>query len=112
MIDTTFYYDVIETSDNYLIHLIQLYIDGLCHGNLLEEEAINISKIFKTNFCMQPLPYEMRHVEHVICLPAGATVVRDVRVKNKMEKNSVIEVMGQLSRRLAKKRSILYSYHF
>lgn len=35
----------------------------------------------------------MRHEEQVICLAPGANIVRDVSVKNKMEKNSVVEVM-------------------
>ena len=67
-------------------------MEGLCHGNLTEEEAISISNIFKTNFQVQPLPIELRHAERVICLPSGANLVRDVNVKNKLEKNSVVEV--------------------
>ena len=72
---------------------MQLFVEGLCHGNLLEEEAIGISNIFKTVFLVQPLPYETRHKEYVICLPDGADLVRNINVKNQMEKNSVIEVM-------------------
>lgn len=74
------------------LHIVQLYIEALCHGNLLEGEAINISSIFKSNFSLQPLPVSMRHEEHVICLPFGANLVRDVNVKNKSETNSVVEV--------------------
>lgn len=72
---------------------LQLYIEGLCHGNLLEEEALNISNIFRSNFSAQPLPSEMRHKEYVMCLPAAADLVRDIRVKNKLETNSVVEVI-------------------
>lgn len=36
----------------------------------------------------------MRHKEQVLCLPPAANLVRDVRVKNKLEVNSVIEVNG------------------
>lgn len=71
---------------------LQLYVEGFCHGNLLEEEAIGISNIFKTNFSVPPLPVEMRYQEHVIHLPHGANLVRDVSVKNKLERNSVVEV--------------------
>jgi len=74
----------------------QLYIEGLCHGNLLEEEAIGISKIFKTNFSVPPLPVEMRYQEHVINLPSGANLIRDVSVKNKLERNSVFELYFQI----------------
>ncbi|KAK2652999.1 hypothetical protein Ddye_012855 [Dipteronia dyeriana] len=74
----------------------QLYIEGLCHGNLLEEEALQISKIFKNNFSVQPLPAEMRHQESVICLPSGANLLRNVRVKNECETNSVVELYFQI----------------
>ncbi|XP_028768838.1 LOW QUALITY PROTEIN: nardilysin-like [Neltuma alba] len=74
----------------------QLYIEGLCHGNLSEEEAISLSNIFKMNFPVQPLPSELRHAEHVICLPLSANLVRDVNVKNKLEKNSVVELYFQI----------------
>ncbi|KAJ7964315.1 Insulin-degrading enzyme [Quillaja saponaria] len=74
----------------------QLFIEGLCHGNLSEKEAISISDIFKINFNVEPLPVEFRHTEHVICLPSGANLVRDVSVKNKLERNSVIELYFQI----------------
>ncbi|KAL2333066.1 hypothetical protein Fmac_014279 [Flemingia macrophylla] len=76
--------------------LSQLYIEGLCHGNLTKEEAISISNIFKMNFPVKPLPIELRHAERVICLPSGANLVRDVCVKNKLEKNSVVELYFQI----------------
>ena len=81
-----------DAFDSFVFLFVQLYIEGLCHGNLLEEEAFGIANTFKTVFLAQPLPYEMRHKEYVICLPASANLVRDVSVKNKMEKNSVVEV--------------------
>ncbi|KAK4274917.1 hypothetical protein QN277_018076 [Acacia crassicarpa] len=74
----------------------QLYIEGLCHGNLSEEEAISLSNIFKMNFPVHPLPSQLRHAEHVICLPSSANLVRDVSVKNKLEKNSVVELYFQI----------------
>lgn len=46
---------------------------------------------------MQPLPIEMRHKEHIICLPSAANLVRDVPVKNSSETNSVLEVRGGYS---------------
>ena len=39
----------------------------------------------------------MMHKEHVINLPSGANLVRDVRVKNKPETNSVVEVTELVS---------------
>ncbi|XP_027334300.1 nardilysin-like [Abrus precatorius] len=76
--------------------LSQLYVEGLCHGNLSEEEAISISNIFKMNFPVNPLPIELRHAERVICLPSSSNLVRDVGVKNKLEKNSVVELYFQI----------------
>ena len=78
------------------LHTVQLYIEALCHGNLLEEEAINLSNIIRNNLSIQPLPVNMRHEEHVICLPSSANLVRDVNVKNKSETNSVVEVIENL----------------
>ncbi|KAL3625772.1 hypothetical protein CASFOL_030301 [Castilleja foliolosa] len=76
--------------------LSQLYIEGICHGNMLEEEALQISDIYKSNFSVQPLPLKMRHKEFVMCLPPSADFVRDVKVKNKLEKNSVVELYFQI----------------
>jgi nardilysin len=69
-----------------------MHIEGLCHGNLSEEEAINISKIFCNTLSAQTLPEEARHRERVICIPNGANFIRSVRVKNDLEENSVVEV--------------------
>ncbi|KAI3760352.1 hypothetical protein L1987_50746 [Smallanthus sonchifolius] len=74
----------------------QLYIEGLCHGNLLEEEAKNVSNIFKKYFSVQPLPLDMRHKDNIICLPSSADIVRDVTVKNKLDTNSVVELYYQI----------------
>ncbi|KAL3829021.1 hypothetical protein ACJIZ3_017823 [Penstemon smallii] len=74
----------------------QLYVEGLCHGNLLEEEALYISAIFRSNISIQPLPFELRHKESVMCLPLSADLVKDVRVKNKLETNSVVELYFQI----------------
>ncbi|XP_059626380.1 nardilysin-like isoform X1 [Cornus florida] len=87
--------------------LSQLYIEGVCHGNLLEEEVIEISNIFKRNFSIQPLPFEMRHKEYVMCLPSSADLVRDVRVKNKLETNSVVELYYQIEPELGKESTRL-----
>lgn len=46
------------------------------------------------NFPVHPLPSELRHAEHVICLSSSANLVRDISVKNKSEKNSVVEVIS------------------
>uniref|UniRef100_A0A1D1XVB1 Insulin-degrading enzyme n=1 Tax=Anthurium amnicola TaxID=1678845 RepID=A0A1D1XVB1_9ARAE len=75
--------------------LSQLYIEGLCHGNLSEEEAVNIANVFTNTFSAQPLPVEVRHQEHVLCLPNSANFIRRVRVKNELEVNSVVELYYQ-----------------
>lgn len=74
---------------------VQLYIESLCHGNLLEEEAIEISNILAGALFLDsipPLPTDMWHQERVLCLPAGANFIRNAKVKNEMEVNSVVEV--------------------
>ena len=89
----SFSYEFSDLADRMFLFFLQVYIEGLCHGNLLEEEAVNISNIFKSCFSVPPIPKEMRHKEKVLCLPSGANFVRDVRVKNKLEPNSVVEVI-------------------
>jgi nardilysin len=64
---------------------------------LSEKEAISLSDIFTTTFAVQPLPIELRHKEHCICLPSSANLVRDASVKNKSETNSVIEVIKSVN---------------
>ncbi|KAL4558442.1 hypothetical protein LXL04_036642 [Taraxacum kok-saghyz] len=79
----------------------KLYIEGLCHGNLLEQEAKNISNIFKKYFSVPPLPMEMRHKESILQFPPNADLVRDVTVKNKLDTNSVIELYYQIEPEVA-----------
>jgi len=71
---------------------MQLHIEGLCHGNLSEDEAINISKIFLNTLPAQTLPEEARHAERIMCMPNDANFVRSLRAKNDLEENSVVEV--------------------
>lgn len=71
---------------------MQLHIEGLCHGNMSEEEAMNISKIFCNTLSAQTLGEASRHGEKVMCIPNGASFVRNMRVKNDLEENSVVEV--------------------
>ena len=70
----------------------QIYIEGLCHGNLLEDEAKSIANIFSTSFLGLPLAIDQRHQEHILCLPTGSRFIRRVPVKNIAEVNSVVEV--------------------
>ncbi|KAG9445281.1 hypothetical protein H6P81_016621 [Aristolochia fimbriata] len=76
--------------------LSELYIEALCHGNLSLDEAKSISSIFKNFFSVQPLPVEMRHEENILCLPSGASFIRNISVKNKLETNSVVELYFQI----------------
>lgn len=74
---------------------------------MLEEEAVNISNIFTSYFSVPPLPVEIRHKENVMCLPSGADLVRDVPVKNKLETNSVVEVIPKKKK---KHKDVVVSY--
>lgn len=84
--------------DLFFYIFVQLYIEGLCHGNLSEDEAINISNIFKINFPLNinPPPIKLRHARRIVCLPSSANLVRDVGVKNKFDKNSAVELYFQI----------------
>lgn len=86
-----------RSRDELSVHFLQIYIEGLCHGNLLKSEALEIGNIFKIYLTGKPLPVEMRHGDQVICLPSGANLVRDASVKNKLEPNSVIEVHNAMN---------------
>ncbi|XP_018441552.2 nardilysin-like [Raphanus sativus] len=74
----------------------QIFIEALCHGNLSEEETVNISNIFKNSLTVEPLPVKCRHGEQITCFPLNAKLVRDVTVKNKSETNSVVELYYQI----------------
>ncbi|CDY54887.1 BnaA10g27980D [Brassica napus] len=74
----------------------QIYIEALCHGNLSEDETINISNIFKNSLTVEPLPVKCRHGEQIMCFPLNAKLVRDVTVKNRSETNSVVELYYQI----------------
>ncbi|KAK9944598.1 hypothetical protein M0R45_010159 [Rubus argutus] len=74
----------------------KLYLVGLFHGNLSEQEATSLAKLFKTNFSAQPLPVELMYKDHCICLPPYANPLIDASVKNKSETNSVTELYFQI----------------
>lgn len=76
---------------------MQIFIEALCHGNLSEDETVNIANIFKNSLTVEPLPSNCRHGEQITCFPPSAKLVRDVNVKNKSETNSVVEVEGKSS---------------
>ncbi|KAM1076341.1 hypothetical protein ACFX13_024206 [Malus domestica] len=65
----------------------QLYIECLCHGNLLRG---------RSNYPVKYIQIELRHKEYVICLPPGVNLIRDSNVKNKSETNSVTELYCQV----------------
>ncbi|KAL0922941.1 hypothetical protein M5K25_006972 [Dendrobium thyrsiflorum] len=73
------------------ILLSELHVEGLCHGNLLENEATNISDIFNNTFSMQPLPLGLHNQDRVLCLSSNESLVRSMPVKNDVEVNSVVE---------------------
>ncbi|KAJ1699101.1 hypothetical protein LUZ63_007613 [Rhynchospora breviuscula] len=86
--------------------LSQMHIEGLCHGNLTEEEAINISNIFTNSLSVKPLPKELRYYDKVLCIPTGASLIKSVNVKNKPEVNSVVELYFQFEQQLRGREAI------
>ncbi|KAJ3682908.1 hypothetical protein LUZ60_013135 [Juncus effusus] len=81
----------------FIPHLIsQLYVEGLCHGNLSKEEAINISNIFTNVLCAKPLNDDLKHRVKILNLEPNAKFVKSVPVKNELESNSVAELYYQI----------------
>jgi nardilysin len=70
-----------------------MHIEGLCHGNLTEQEAVDISNIITNTLHVKPLPKELRYYDKVLSIPTGTSLLRSVNVKNKLEANSVVEVL-------------------
>ncbi|CAK9267641.1 unnamed protein product [Sphagnum jensenii] len=73
--------------------LFQTYIEALCHGNLLEVEALDIANIFKKALVRNPLPPRQRPQDLIIKLPASICLLLQENVKNMNEENSVAEVL-------------------
>ncbi|KAL2651160.1 hypothetical protein R1flu_019288 [Riccia fluitans] len=72
------------------------YMEGFCHGNLTEAEAINIANIFRSALVKQELPASLRVKERVYKLPTGPCRLVKSNVKNKSEDNSVVEMYFQV----------------
>ncbi|PRQ55155.1 putative peptidase M16 domain-containing protein [Rosa chinensis] len=66
-------------------YVIVLYIEGLGHGNLLEEEAISLLNMVKTIFSGQPLPTELMLKNNCSCLAPDANLIRDVSVSIRLK---------------------------
>jgi hypothetical protein len=71
----------------------QTYIKGLCHGNLLEVEALDIANIFKKALVRNPLPPRQRPQDFIIKLPTSICFLLPENVKNMNEENLVAEVL-------------------
>eukprot|EP00252_Welwitschia_mirabilis_P007587 TRINITY_DN19118_c0_g1_i1.p1 TRINITY_DN19118_c0_g1~~TRINITY_DN19118_c0_g1_i1.p1 ORF type:complete len:1100 (+),score=208.89 TRINITY_DN19118_c0_g1_i1:181-3300(+) len=76
--------------------LSQVYVEGLCHGNLLEDEAITLANIVRSAFSATFLQREEWDSERILKLPPRANFVHNSIVKNQAENNSVIELYYQM----------------
>ncbi|KAJ3682909.1 hypothetical protein LUZ60_013136 [Juncus effusus] len=84
---------------SFIPHLLsQVYVEGLCHGNLSKDEAINISNIFTSTLCKnaKPLNDDLKHHIKIICLEPGAKLLRSVPIRNELEQNSVVALYCQI----------------
>lgn len=87
----------LEDVISFIPHLLsQIHIVALCHGNLLEEEAMAIAKIFKDYLVVEPLPDAVEPREKILKLPSGTSLVYSADAKNTMEENSAVEMYFQL----------------
>eukprot|EP00249_Psilotum_nudum_P016776 c25983_g1_i2 orf=79-3465(+) len=80
--------------------LSQVCIESLCHGNLLEEEAIAITKIFRDSLLASSQQILLGFRESILKLPAGISVLHNADAKNPSEENSVVELYFQLEQDL------------
>ncbi|XP_020576431.1 nardilysin-like [Phalaenopsis equestris] len=78
------------------ILLSELHVEGLCHGNLSEDEATIISDIFINTFSVKPLPLNLCNHNRVLCLSSEENLIRSMPVKNDVEVNSVVELYFQI----------------
>jgi hypothetical protein len=45
---------------------LQLYVEGLCHGNLSENEAVKLSEIFTSTLSAKPLSDELKSTLYLL----------------------------------------------
>lgn len=81
----------------------QIYIEGLCHGNLLKDVAIFLANMLKDLFSAIVLPSELRHAEQILRLPSGIGLFQNANVKNKSEENSSIKIYFQVDQDIGQK---------
>ena len=59
----------------------QIYIEGTCHGKLLEDEAKSLENMFKELFSATILPYDLWKIEKILKLPSRIFLFQNENVK-------------------------------
>ncbi|KAJ7532538.1 hypothetical protein O6H91_13G008200 [Diphasiastrum complanatum] len=70
------------------------HLEALCHGNILEEEAMMIVGIFKEALVVKQVP-DAINKDCILKLPDGVSFIHNANVKNNLEENSVLEMYFQ-----------------
>lgn len=71
----------------------QIFIKGICFGDILESEAISICNALQS-LQISPLPKNLRDTERKIHLPCAKRRV-DVKVKNKFDSNFLAKLQTE-----------------
>ncbi|XP_010496512.1 PREDICTED: nardilysin-like [Camelina sativa] len=92
------------------IHVMrsEIFIDGICSGELLPDEAMDISSIFQTT-PVSPLPKDVRHTNRILSLQ---TKLRRINVKVS-NINSVMKLYFRIGRekgRSMRKRAMIHLF--
>ncbi|CAH8384444.1 unnamed protein product [Eruca vesicaria subsp. sativa] len=70
----------------------QIFIEGLCYGDVLYTEALEISEIFQIPQQVEPLPNKLRHKMRILPLPAKL-IKRNVKVS---DSNNLLKIYFQI----------------
>ncbi|KAJ4896925.1 Insulinase (Peptidase family M16) family protein [Raphanus sativus] len=80
----------------------QIFIEGLCYGDVLETEALEISEIFKTPQQVKPLPNKLRHKMRMRRLPRRAKLI-NVKVS---DSNNLLKIYFQIGKKMRMKAMV------
>ncbi|KAH7285476.1 hypothetical protein KP509_33G029900 [Ceratopteris richardii] len=74
----------------------RIFIEAFLHGNLSEEEAVTIARVFKDSLASDPLPNAGEPKERILKVPLGLTFIHNTDAINPVEENSAVELYFQI----------------
>ncbi|CAO3651050.1 unnamed protein product [Cunninghamella echinulata] len=85
-----------EVKANYGLFLSRLHVEALVHGNLTQDESINMFKMVETNLEVRPLLASQLISNRTVSLPLGHKYVYQMPVHDPDDVNSAIEFYCQV----------------